>query len=447
MRRSKLFIGGLLTMTMIVASAFTSFADNSVVSKTQDNITVTKSAEWTTVDGKSEDSNGNRYAKINFKIDTTKATTEITNTVSKGGDTDIVLILDSSGSMIGNKTTKMKEAANSFVNEVLAIPDVKVNVGVVTFFESSKVLSPLTNSKANLNKAINDLQNNGGTKLAPGVKDANNMLRSSQAKNKFFIILSDGEVFDEAAAQNAITDAFTTNPSLKVITIGYDTDTKAENFLRGISTPTSTGTMFYTADIQSSSIVSDIKGVFEKITEQVTSYVVGNSLVDTIPKEFSIVDGTITTNDTNLVAEVSEDKKTINWNWGDKKLEKKVYEMSVITVLDKAQVPAECKEVFTNGTTIDVTTDSSKSAIFSYGSSKKLYLNSPILSLVANDEVKVEDEKAPMADNADQADAEIDSTPSTGDTLNNMVFVILGVCAVAVIGSGAVMIKNKRRSF
>ena len=34
-------------------------------------------------------------------------------------------------------------------------------------------------------------------------------------------------------------------------------------------------------------------------------------------------------------AEISEDTHSINWNWGENKLEKKVYEMSVITVLDK----------------------------------------------------------------------------------------------------------------
>lgn len=439
--KGKLFIGGLLTMTMILSSAVTCFADNNVVSKTQDNITVTKTAEWTTVDGKSEDSNGNRYAKINFKIDTTNATTETISTISKGGDTDIMLVLDASGSMASrSKSTKMKTAAKSFVEEVLAIQDVKVNVGVIQFESGTKVMSELKNDKTALHNAIDSVKASGGTTLAPAIRKSTDMLATSQAKNKFMIILTDGEVYDEGASQTAVTNAFTTIPNLKTITIGYDTGAKAETFLKGIATQTSTGSMFYTADVQTSGIVSDLKAVFEQITEQVTQYVVGNSLVDTIPTQFSILDGTITTNDQTLKAEISEDKHSINWNWGENKLEKKVYEMSVITVLDKNQVPAGCKEVFTNGTTIDTTADSSQSAVFSYGTTNKMYLNSPILSLV-EEEVKVPAEEAPKADAPDAGMT--DDTPATGDSLNYMVFVVAGLAGVICVATAT----KKRKSF
>ena len=66
LKKSKLFIGVLTSMTLVFSSIATAFAEENVVSKTQDNITVTKTAEWTTVDGKSTDASGNRYAKINF---------------------------------------------------------------------------------------------------------------------------------------------------------------------------------------------------------------------------------------------------------------------------------------------------------------------------------------------------------------------------------------------
>ena len=243
--KGKLFIGGLLSMTMVLSSAVTCFADNNVVSKTQDNITVTKTAEWTTVDGKSEDSNGNRYAKINFKIDTTNATTETISTISKGGDTDIVLVLDASGSMSSrSKTTKMKTAAKEFAKELLSIQDVKVNVGVVSFESRTKRLIDLSSDLNALDTAINAVPASGGTTLAPAVREATTMLSASQAKNKFMIILTDGEVYDESASQTAVTQAFTTIPNLKTITIGYDTNTKAETFLKGIATQTSTGSMF-----------------------------------------------------------------------------------------------------------------------------------------------------------------------------------------------------------
>ena len=92
--RSKLKVGVSMALSLAMVLAFSTFAyaGDETVSMSQDNITVTKSAEWTKVDGKSIDENGNPYAKISFKVDTTKASTTITNTVSKGGRTDVMLV-------------------------------------------------------------------------------------------------------------------------------------------------------------------------------------------------------------------------------------------------------------------------------------------------------------------------------------------------------------------
>ena len=448
-KKSKLVVGMVASLTLVFSSAVTCLADESVVSKSQDNITVTKSAEWTTYNGQSEDANGNRYAKINFKIDTTKASTEITETISKGGDTDIVLILDDSGSMSGKKTAKLRAAAESFTNEVLAIQDVKVRVGMISFsnIDSAKTLSPLTNDVNTLTAALSNLRASGGTYLTPGIEKADVLMQGSTSANKFYIILSDGDVYNMYKAKDAINKSKSTYNELKVITIGYDTDTGAERFLRSIATKNcSDQPMFYTADVTASNLVSDLKGVFNQITETVTKYVVGNSLVDTIPAEFSIVDGTIVTNDTNLKADVSADKKTINWNWGENKLEKKVYEMSVITLLDKSKVPETYTKVNTNGVSIDPNCDSSKSAVFSYGSTNRLYLQSPKLALVAN----VTDEQTPAANNPAANNGTTnngtnDDTPATGDTFSTQLYSILAILGLASLTISSIVIKKRRK--
>ena len=448
--RSKLVVGMVASLTLVFSSAVTCLADESVVSKTQDNITVTKSAEWTTYNGQSEDANGNKYAKINFKIDTTQASTEITETISKGGDTDIVLILDDSGSMSRhNKSSRLRAAAESFSKEVLAIQDVNVRVGMISFsnYDNSKTLSPLTNDINTITSALNNLKATGNTYVAPGVKQADALMHGSTSANKFYIILSDGDVHDSSATTQAINSSKSTYSELKVITIGYDTNTVAEQYLRSIATKNcSDAPMFYTADVTASNLVSDLKGVFNQITETVTKYVVGNSLVDTIPAEFSIVDGTIVTNDTNLKADVSTDKKTINWNWGENKLEKKVYEMSVITLLDKSKVPETYTKVNTNGVSIDPNCDSSESAVFSYGSTNKLKLQSPKLTLVAN----INDEQAPTvntpATNNVTADNETnDDTPATGDTFSTQLYSILAILGLASLTISGVVIKKRKQ--
>ena len=94
------------------------FADDSVVTKTQDNVTVTKTASWAQVDGKTTDSKGNPYIKIDFKVDATKI--EDNDLPIGGGDTDIVLVLDNSMSY-KDRFPKAKEAVNKFVDDVMSL--------------------------------------------------------------------------------------------------------------------------------------------------------------------------------------------------------------------------------------------------------------------------------------------------------------------------------------
>ena len=198
--------------------------------------------------------------------------------------------------------------------------------------------------------------------------------------------------------------------------------------------------MFYNAEINATNLVADLKAVFEQIEEEIKKYLFNSSLVDTIPAEFSIVDGTITSSDSNLVPTVSEDKKTITWSWGNaNKLENKVYEMSLIAALDKTK-EGNFTKVNTNGKTIDPSADTSKSAIFIYDTNKELCLESPKLTLKTD----VVDEKAPAASTPDK-DAN-DTTPPTGDTLNTSIIVLVGLCGMATIISG-VTIKRRKRCF
>lgn len=449
-KKSKLVFGVLTSMTLIFSSVATCFADQNVVSKTQDNITVTKTAQWTTVDGKSTDASGNKYVKIDFKIDTTKATTEIQNTVSKGGDTDIVLVLDDSGSMWGNRVAKLKSTCTDFVDTMLSIPDTKVRLGIVCFrFDRADNLCGMTSDANALKQSLNGLTATSGADnpLHLGIQNGRQLLNGSTATNKFFVVLSDGGIWtysqSEELSKKYIAEAELQYPGLKTISIGFEPDSdRDQKFMESIcSKHTSGAPMYYPANVTASTVISDLGDVFKQISETITKYVVGNSLVDTIPAQFNIVDGTIKTNDSNLCASLSEDKKTITWNWGENKLEKKVYEASVITVLDKSQVPAEYTMINTNGTTIDPSADSSKSAIFSYGSTSKIYLESPKLSLAET----VVDEEAPLSQPTVEEDAEdVDTTPKTADEFNSMIFVVLGVCGVVAVSTG-VMAARKRR--
>ena len=155
---------------------------------------------------------------------------------------------------------------------------------------------------------------------------------------------------DDERAQNQLEITKKLVPGLKVVGIGYDTRDKDEEALAKLTTKDSNGNqLFFKASVGNDKLVTNIKNVFDKITEVVTRYVIGNSLTDKIPAEFDVVEGTIICNDANVSGSLTDNKKTINWNWGNNKLEKKKYEMSFVMTLDKTKTP---EEYFKNKTEI-----------------------------------------------------------------------------------------------
>lgn len=431
-----------LAVTMVMGMSTVAFADSeSTVSVRQDNITVTKSAQWTTVDGKNQDENGNPYAKINFKVDTTQATTEVTNTVSKGGATDVMLVLDNSGSMAGNKLTKAKAAACTFADEVMSITANEVKLGLVNFETNAKLCSTLGSNKDTVKNAINGLRDGGGTNMSEGIKIATNEFSKSSAPNKLMIVLGDGYPNSSSATKSAATAA--KNAGIKIVTIGYECN---ENLLKEIASDGGAGKMYYKAAATATNVVKDLGSTFVEISEQVTSTVVGNSLVDKIPAEFDVVEGTTTSNDTNVVPTLSADKKTVTWSWGTNKLEKKVYEMSVVVKLDMSKVPADYitnkSEIYTNGSTIKTDVDSTGSSMFGYGQTGVINLKSPKLSLADKDKVGVKEEGKLTGEGTE---GKVDDSPKTADGFNPVAIAVLAGAALVLVGSGVALKKKASR--
>lgn len=118
---------------------------------------------------------------------------------------DIVLVIDTSGSMIGygpwygvnQKTARRmpsaKTAAKSFVNQLITNNDnKKVRIGIVPFSDDLGKVTSLTNNGYTLNNAIDSLIANGGTFTQAGIRQARAMLNNSDADNKIMVVLSDG---------------------------------------------------------------------------------------------------------------------------------------------------------------------------------------------------------------------------------------------------------------
>lgn len=144
--------------------------------------------------------------------------------------TDIVLALDISGSMSATdfnptRVAAAKDVATSFVN---ARPN--DNMGLVVFAGESLSLMPLTNDRAALVNAIDNVNIgdlNDGTAIGDGLSSAINRISSGKAKSKSIILLTDGsnnagDVPPATAAQIA------KQKGIKVYTIGVGTNGKMQ---------------------------------------------------------------------------------------------------------------------------------------------------------------------------------------------------------------------------
>ena len=117
---------------------------------------ITKSADWT----------GPGLAQIQFDV----------NSIAKTGDTkkDIILVLDVSGSMSGDKLNKVKEDATELTEVVLS--DKANRVALIKFDTRAEVLSEFTNDKDAIVNMIASLTDAGTTNYADALRKIGDVL-------------------------------------------------------------------------------------------------------------------------------------------------------------------------------------------------------------------------------------------------------------------------------
>lgn len=108
--------------------------------------------------------------------------------------TDIVLLIDSSGSMnYDNRLGKTKLAAKNFIEKELTDDTAAhTRIAVVSFSANAIIQQNLTNDTKLLNLAIDKLNAEGGTHTQAGLRQAELILNSSTAGRKVIVLLSDG---------------------------------------------------------------------------------------------------------------------------------------------------------------------------------------------------------------------------------------------------------------
>ena len=103
---------------------------------------------------------------------------------------DMVLVIDSSGSINATELTQMKSAFNAFVAAFL--PETPTEMAVVDFDTSAAVIQPFTSSEATLNTAINSVVAGGATNWDDALFDARGLLPHRPTKPDLIVFASDG---------------------------------------------------------------------------------------------------------------------------------------------------------------------------------------------------------------------------------------------------------------
>lgn len=124
-----------------------------------------------------------------------------------GGGLDLVLVLDSSGSMAGARQAAQKTAAIALVN---ALPVATTSVSIVEFDSSANMvigLTPLSTGIAAIQTAINSVDASGGTNIGSGIARATTELTGpnyTAGRSQMMVVLSDGSTSGDPET-NAVT--------------------------------------------------------------------------------------------------------------------------------------------------------------------------------------------------------------------------------------------------
>ncbi|MCM1364109.1 MAG: VWA domain-containing protein [Faecalibacterium sp.] len=105
-------------------------------------------------------------------------------------DKEIVLVLDTSGSMDGEPTEEMKNACRNFISTTL---DLNTYISIVTYADEASTICSSSYNQTSLINAVDSINANGETNIDSGLQNAYSLLKESKAKEKIIVLMSDGQ--------------------------------------------------------------------------------------------------------------------------------------------------------------------------------------------------------------------------------------------------------------
>ena len=111
------------------------------------------------------------------------------------------IVLDSSGSMDGEKMSKAQDAVRRFLDELLGPQD---EVFLMRFDSRVKVLSDWTENRSAVSRMVGSIRPTGGTALYDAMSDAVPLGEQGTRRKKALVLLSDGNDSDSSTDVNTV---------------------------------------------------------------------------------------------------------------------------------------------------------------------------------------------------------------------------------------------------
>lgn len=179
----QLLMALVITITSVFGNTFVVFADTN---PNAGKVTATKTAERI-------GDETSRSAKVKITVSGNPYT------ITEQSDREIVLVLDSSGSMKDylvnaskSKLDTLKDATDAFIDSLLVEENKgKIKIGVVWYDTNVTKTCALSDDAAKLDACLNSEEADGGTNVQEGIREAKKLF-TAKKNEKDLIVLSDG---------------------------------------------------------------------------------------------------------------------------------------------------------------------------------------------------------------------------------------------------------------
>ena len=142
---------------------------------------------------------------------------------------DVVLVLDVSGSMDGNRIANLKTAVNLFLDRAGGVLT-NSRVAIVSYESSARVVSNFTWSVNRLKGVVNGLSANGGTNYLNALNTAETVLEDSSNEIRAMIFFTDGEPNDNRSS--ILSKCQELHENYRIYTVGFDPSYSGQELLR-----------------------------------------------------------------------------------------------------------------------------------------------------------------------------------------------------------------------